>query len=115
MEKQGLTVNIFQAKDFPNCSNNGISSRYKDLILVPNEFFPDVPKIFGTEDEDKLIHIVGRRIGNDIYYHAESVNKSDKNKGMNGPMFGGQFIYCSDSRFPLPYPVMLHDRCESTF
>ena len=115
MEKQGLTVRIFQAKDFPNCSANGISSMYKELILVPNDLFPDIPKIFGSKDENKLVHIVGRNIGGKIYYHAESLIKLKENVGKNGPMFGGQFIYCSDSRFPLPYPIALHDRYESTF
>jgi hypothetical protein len=28
-------------------------------------------------------------------------------------MAGGAFIYTSDSRFPWPYPISLHDRFES--
>lgn len=28
-------------------------------------------------------------------------------------MFGGNFIYTSDSRFPAEYPIPLHDRTET--
>lgn len=114
-EIRGLIVNVFESKSIGNCSNNGVSSRYKELILIPNDYCPDIPKLFHSEDEHKLIHIIGRRIGERVYYHAESVNKLKGNEMKNGPMFGGTFIHTSDSRFPFDYPIPLHDRFETTF
>ena len=45
-----------------------------------------------------------------VYVHAEPV---DKPEGKVGPMFGGNFIYTSDSRFPNDYPIPVHDRFET--
>ena len=36
-----------------------------------------------------------------------------KVEGELGPMFGGNFIYSSDSRFPSDSPIKVFDRFES--
>jgi hypothetical protein len=50
------------------------------------------------------------------YLHAEPVDgeRDARREGKTvGPMFGGNFVYTSDSRFPNKYPIPVHDRWES--
>ncbi len=64
-----------------------------------------------TEDYP-AVKLVRRELFGMKYIHAEPVNQPS---GMNGPMFGGTFIYSCDSRFRdmCPYPIPLHDRFET--
>lgn len=39
--------------------------------------------------------------------------KRGRTYNLLGPMFGGQFIYSSDSRFPSDQPIHIHDRFET--
>ena len=96
---KGLLCNILQSKNSPNCSNHGISARYDKVILVdaqgpfePNENTPAV------------------RLGNNN--RAYPLNE-EGNENTVGPMFGGCFIWSSDSRFPSNQPIPLHDRWET--
>ena len=87
-----------------DCTNNGVTSGKENALLIVNEeidenqdsFVGDIP----------VLKIVSGRGGRE--YIAVPV-KAGKNEY---PMFGGQFIYTSDSRFPFSNPIHVHDRYE---
>lgn len=71
-----------------------------------------IPEMFESSEDAPAVIIVHREVGGKKYIHAEPANKY-------GPrpyyMFGGTFIFSSDSRFRElinDYPVPLHDRTE---
>jgi len=92
--KKGLLVEIMGT----DCTNHGVTSGHKQAILVGE----GIPEIFEPGDLPvlKLAKGYGTR-----KYIALPVNK-------NGGMFGGHFIYSSDSRFPSDAPIHVHDRYE---
>jgi hypothetical protein len=103
---KGLIVNIY--KDGSDCSNGGLSSKTNRCIIV-NE---NMPKIFQVSKECPAVKIVKRDLFNGTYLTAYPINEDgtiDRNC-----MFGGTFVYSSDSRFReiSAYPVPLHDRKE---
>ena len=89
-------------------SNGGITGQYQTLYLITEKGWWDEP-----EDSDSLIRLVSRKLFRDktAYIHAEPVNPGDLSDKV-GPMFGGAFIWSSDSRFPSDYPIPVHDRFE---
>jgi hypothetical protein len=103
---KGLLVDILENKGIGNCSNNGISSRFKQVILVG----PEIPEIFESTEETPAVRIVERNLQSGLYLTAYPVEPCPSNK--NGYMMGGTFIWTSDSRFPSDYPIPLHDRME---
>ena len=107
---KGLSASIYQSKEIGNCSNKGISSKCKSVILVGD----GIPEIFEADDHSPAVRLVKRSgIGRNgsTYTHAEPVKGKDP-KAI-GWMDGGCFISSSDSRFPSDYPIPLHDRQES--
>ena len=99
---RGLIASIYEDKRFGNCSNDGISKRFKEVLIVGK----DIPEIF-TDSPDCPVVIIVKSPG---YVKAVPV---ESRPNMSGFMFGGCFIYSSDSRFPSPYPIPLHDRQEA--
>ena len=114
-----LSVRVYEHKSewCPNmdCTNGGISSRHKTLYLLceDQEKAQKEPWNWNQVDEDdeRLIKIVRGTSCGRPYIHAEPVN--DPNRKEIGYMFGGNFIYTSDGRFPEDYPIPLHDRSET--
>jgi hypothetical protein len=102
----GLYANIYD-RPLGNCSNGGISAGHKRVCLVnvegPFEPTPDAP----------AARLIKTRLGNLV---CEPLGLEGKT------MFGGAFVYSSDSRFGEavqklsgyghPFPVGLHDRIE---
>jgi hypothetical protein len=101
---QGMTVNIFKHKG-ESYSNCGISESFDSVLLVGE----GIPKL-SNPGFYPLVMIENHY---KHYYRAIEVNEdlNPINKGKS-PMFGGCFIECSDSRFPVSHPVSLHDRFE---
>ena len=111
---RGIIVSIYESKESGNCSNDGISNRYKDALLVMDD---ERSQVF-DEDLDKrpTIKIIQRNIRGRLYLHAEPIavmGKGGKQTNLVGFMSGGAFIYSCDSRFPNKYPISLHDRQET--
>lgn len=111
-QRRGLTCDVYRPAN-GDCSNGGISSRVDRVTLIG----PDVPEISAPHDaaptvELRMIPVLGGHLV------AEPVDKTVKH-GRTHFMFGGCFIYSSDSRFsrihPLATgaPIPLHDRTES--
>lgn len=101
---KGLLCDIYKSGDY-DCTNHGLSSKNTNLIFVDAE-----GPFEGTVENS--VKLVKRNLFRGEYLHAEPLVKPE---GMVGPMFGGNFIYSSDSRFRAisAYPIPLHDRFET--
>ncbi len=102
---KGLRVDIFKhgAQSF---SNKGISTFCEEATIVGE----GIAEIFEADElRAPAVKIIVRE-GMPVI----AVPIENKVKGMNGPMFGGCFIYSSDSRFRAisKGPIALHDRFE---
>lgn len=111
---KGLVCSIFESKAHGNCSNFGVSDRFKRVTLCPD---PDalcdfgIPEIFEADSDAPAVVLRTIRLGADRE-HVYAVPVELMESGTGGWMFGGSFIYTSDSRFPLGHPIPLHDRVE---
>lgn len=105
---KGLLVSILEDKRIGNCSNNGISSRCSQVVLVGE----GIPEIFEPSEDAPAVKLVKRILFcTKEYIHCEPVEST--RRGNVGYMAGGTFVYSSDSRFPSDYPIPLHDRQET--
>ncbi len=100
----GLLVFVYR-DSLGDCTGKGLTSKKDELILVGDSIknSPFSPK----EDEDYLV-IQHRPFLNDYIATPKSVIDSGKHS-----MFGGNFVYTSDSRFPSKSPVKVFDRVEN--
>lgn len=110
-KRRGLTASIYRSHQrFGDSTNGGASSKVEQVLLVG----PDIDEIFEERPDCPAFRIV-RRPGlgkkRTEYIHAEPID--GKSPGKVGWMFGGNFIYSSDSRFPSDYPIPIHDRQET--
>lgn len=101
---RGLLVHVLRDAG-GGSTNGGVSSTYDAFILVG----PGVDGPFEPSDDCPALVLVRRNISGE-YLHVEPPAAVG---GMVGPMFGGNFVYTSDSRFPGRYPIPVHDRYES--
>ena len=104
---KGLICSILQSKGCGNCSNNGISSKHKAVVLVGD----DIPEVFDEIPEIPAVRIDVKRANGEARVRAIPIDGKDPQKV--GWMFGGTFVWTSDSRFPANYPIPLHDRQEA--
>lgn len=102
---KALPVYIYKHKG-EDYSNDGISSRYNEVLLICEEGWVDV-----KGDEENLCKVVTRELFGKEYKHVEPVN----GKYGTGFMAGGCYVGSCDSRFSRisEYPLALHDRCET--
>ena len=98
---KGLMVWIYRSDH--ECSNNGVSAHHTKAVLTG----PAVPEIVAPNNDMPEIELKTGNLG-----HGYKIVPKEHGKGA-GPMFGGCFIYSSDSRFPTFHPIALHDRWES--
>jgi hypothetical protein len=101
MTNRGILCSILQPKH-GNCSNDGISARVESVVLLR---VTDGP--FEPSPTHPGVRLVERRGLPTIAVPVEPGPE-----GWIGPMFGGCWIYTSDSRFGCS-PIALHDRYES--
>jgi len=103
--KKGLLVFVLRAAG-GSCTNGGVTDKYDKFILTGE----GIPEIFAPSEETPELRLVKRMFSGKPYYHAEPV---DQPENMVGPMAGGNYIKTSDSRFPIDYPIGVHDRFET--
>lgn len=109
MNQKGMTVSVYRNAQFnSDFSRNGVSAQSNELFLIG----PGVPELFENRDGLPIVKLVERNLWGTPYFHVEPV---DRPTG-NGWMFGGNFVYCSDSRFrrltETGQPIPVHDRQE---
>lgn len=104
-----LDVDFYRQADGMDYTLGGVSSGHRALnheaVLIWDEEFR--PGTMPLEINGRPVLVLVRRmIYGREYLHAEPV-------GANGKfMWGGNFIYSSDGRFPNDYPLKVHDRDE---
>lgn len=108
---KALPVSVYRDATPGDCTNNGVSSRFRDLLVICSDGFIDVDEENPPENLCKVVHrfLFGRDI-----YHIEPVARP---KGA-GWMMGGNYAATSDSRFSElcghQYgAIAIHDRQES--
>ena len=110
MFKDFIPVSVYTNSSGVDCSNNGISSRYRTLYLCkPDTTESEVLEYCESHDSNPACFF--KRGGK--YIRAEHICQPKKGGWY---MFGGNFMYSSDARFTTfgcnsqPLPIM--DRME---
>jgi hypothetical protein len=111
----GLPVSVYR-NDLGDSTNGGVTGQHNNFILV--SFMGEPVEGPFEADNNKpgslALAIVAGPLGHPTAVMANDETGAEiKLEGEIGPMFGGNFIYTSDSRFPLDYPVKVHDRYET--
>ncbi len=99
---KGLIVYTLIHKNGSDCTNEGVTSKYDKFILVGE----GVPELFEPSEDTPVLELKKKFYGRE-YIHASPITE-------RYTMFGGNFVYSSDSRFPSDYPIPVHDRVEVT-
>lgn len=100
--RRGMVAYIYRAEG-QRCSNGGLSDKVDQVLVVGD----GIPEVFEESPDHPAVWLEVRGPG---YVAAKPFEVPE---GAVGPMFGGAFVHCGDSRFPIPYPIRLHDRFET--
>jgi hypothetical protein len=105
---KGLTVSVLRSAD-GDFTNGGVTSRYTRFTLCG----PGIPEISEASESCPALMFDPRRGGS--WMVARPIVRNDG--GNVGPMFGGNYVTSSDSRFHDAtggHPVAVHDRFETS-
>ncbi len=114
---RGLTVSVYKdaqwVKDGVDCTNSGVTSHEDRLLLVgPGVDGPEqVPEHVSTFDGYYIVEL-DPRMGTGFGPRVIPKNR----KLRDWFMFGGNFVFSSDSRFSAlnnGFPIPVHDRVEA--
>lgn len=104
----GILVEVYRCAG-GDCSRNGVSAHANTCLLVLPEGGPfKVHAKWPTLVYDPRTDM-SKRFG----YPCGIVIPKRLVKSQKNVMFGGNFVYTSDSRFPSRAPLPIHDRVES--
>ena len=109
-KEKGLLISVYKSP-LGDSTNKGLSSKFDSLLLVGDgiengPFETSDEKDFAFGGKDYLVCEYRERYDDFI-----ATPKSLKDSG-KWTMFGGNFAYTSDSRFPGKHPIKIHDRVE---
>lgn len=103
---KGMLCQVYRQNSLGDCTNSGISSR-NDKFVLTGDVIEGIFEVDGHISELRYcvecLGAYGTRIA------AYPVNS--EGEVVRG-MFGGNFIYTSDSRFPEDAPIKIFDRFE---
>ncbi len=100
--KKGLIIEVYRSTGI-DCSNNGISEMFDNLTLIGD----GIEGPFEPNEERPAVTVAY------IRNHPFLTACDSEGKPLPGhKMFGGNFAYTSDSRFPSDFPLGIHDRIE---
>lgn len=114
---KNLRVYVLADKDGQDCTNGGVTSRHDRMMLLwecSRQEAVDYANEHGI-DIDECLWLKPRDLwGKDHAIAVPLIHQTDK----VGPMFGGNFVYTSDSRLYrmggwLHVPIAVHDRYET--
>lgn len=99
--KKGMLCSVFRSNS--DCTNGGVTSRAIDVVLIGK----GIPEIFEPNERTPAVFLGERRDGSPCAYPDESPRPMQY-------MFGGNFVWTSDSRFRAisEAPIPVHDRQE---
>jgi hypothetical protein len=101
---KGLPVQVYRAAGY-ECTT-GVTHIHDKVLLVGE----GVPRVFEDDGGLPVLKLVRRNVCGHEHIHAEPVEIP---QGLR--MFGGNFVFTSDSRFPNRYPIPVHDRVEDNY
>ncbi len=112
----GILCDVYRAKGYGDCTNNGISSKYDAFVLV----VPDVIGPFSPNETCPALYhcylnpkrLYGHGFPDEIMHYAFPFPCPNNSRAFNGYMFGGNWLFSSDSRFPSKTPIRIMDRKE---
>lgn len=85
-----------------DATNGGLSSQFNSLdVYISGYKIDELP-------DDALVLVERTLFGEEAWY----VKPALLIKNNVSSMFGGNFVYSSDSRFPTRTPIKIHDRVE---
>jgi len=99
-----LTVEVYRSAGI-DCTNNGVTSDESNMMVVPCVSGPITAE---QAELNEYVILVPGTAGNRMHLKPEGVGRHT--------MFGGNFVYSSDSRFKENYgnkPIHVHDRIEN--
>lgn len=103
---KALRIHVYR-DNLGDCTNEGISSKYNDLLLICENGYIEIDE---NNLPENLVEVVEGFKG---YKYLRPYKKADKDK--TGYMMGGNYAGSSDSRFCQinQYPLPIHDRQET--
>jgi hypothetical protein len=104
---KGMICNVYRDASGTDCTLGGITSRHHSVLLTGD----NVPELFREDDNHPAVRLHKRNVGGRDYFYALPMDATGNGTGTY--MFGGNFIYTSDSRFPTNHPLPVHDRAVS--
>lgn len=112
MKAKGLWVSVYRDASMSDSTNGGVSG-YQDRFVLLGTNGP-----FEADNEKEgnmALTLVPGPFGTTraVMANDETGEAIDGPPGEVGPMFGGNFIYSSDSRFPSDTPIKVFDRFET--
>jgi hypothetical protein len=101
-KRKGLRVDVLRSDNY-ECTKRGVSARYSSLILVGE----GIPEVSEESEDVPVVELKTRNVYGTDYYYCKPVDIGGKHS-----MMGGNFCWSSDNRFPIQYPLPIHDRVE---
>ena len=105
-EVEGLLVSVYRSGG-SDCTNGGISGKVNGGLITGDGV--DC-KVFTPSEENPHYVIIKDNVCGRERIRAVPADLLESGKWT---MFGGNFLYTSDSRFPSNAPIAIHDRVES--
>ncbi len=102
---KGMFVDIYRHGG-PDTSNHGVSQNMETILLIG----PGIPKMYPVADRP-VLQLIKKTVAGRCQMAAEPDTPPEA--GNIGWMFGGNFVFSPNSRFPGKVPIPIHDRQES--
>ena len=99
MAEKYLTAYVYRNACLGDSTNNGITARFDEVAFKH-------PQGFLSNPGNRPVVVLKDKFDGDYVYAKPA------DAGNVWTMFGGNFIYSSDSRFPSRQPIPVHDRIE---
>lgn len=106
--EKGLFCSVVGDRARNDCTNGGASSKHDNFVAVGNMVM-GCP--FEPSDTAPAMFIYERNVCGTSFLIACPEELEDGNS-LKGFMFGGNFLFSSDSRFPSDSPIKIFDRKE---
>ena len=105
----GLSVSVYR-NGRGDCTNGGPSSKYDSGVITGYGINEDSEIFSPTVESPHYVIVKDSVCGGKVRIRAIPADLLESGKWT---MFGGNFLYTSDSRFPSDSPIKIHDRVES--
>lgn len=109
---KGVPAYVLRTANFPDCTHNGLSSRYDRVLIVGK----GIPPVIELRDDMFPVKIVRKEVGGKEYLSLRPIECEgfEYPKKDRWHQMGGNFAYAFDCRMHElnPYPLPIHDRVE---